>query len=159
MSGITGRLRGEIIPVLVDNNGAVEDIPKLEALVIKSGPGIALVSHKWNEITQMIRMQTIIGAIVLTGSGKSLGAVTILVNVNPVKVGASLSGNTRKVENFRLDQNPSIGSLIEFDQAADFGKAVSSLNPCGCLWLVFLKKMDESQPRRRLSICHSVGFL
>ena len=44
LSGIARGLCGEIIPIGVNHNRAVEDIPDLKAFVIEDFPGIALVA-------------------------------------------------------------------------------------------------------------------
>ena len=70
LTGITGGLCGEIIPITVDYDRTVYDIPDLEALVIKGTPGVALITEKREQVTGMFRMGTGIRIVMVAGSGK-----------------------------------------------------------------------------------------
>lgn len=119
LTGITGGLCGEIIPIAMDYDRTVEDIPDPEALVIKSAPGIALIAEKREQVTGMLRMGGGIGIVMVAGSGKIFRAIPIFMNMKCIEAGASGNRNSREIEDFGFDQDSAVGGLIEFHQSAD----------------------------------------
>lgn len=145
--GISGRLRGKIIPLRMDDHRAAQNILYTEPFVIKCAPGIALVAQQRQQVSDVLRVRLHGGIVMLPGFGKAVGAVAVLVDVQGIKVCGSLDSQVGQAENLRLHQDATVWSIIEFNEPAYLRIGRTAPYPRDCLGTVILKQLDEGKAR------------
>lgn len=85
-TGISGRLTGEIIRHTVDDDGFSDDLTNGKAFVIKSKPGVALVSEQRNHVPGMIRVFLIRWIVVSSGCRKRRHAFAGFVDMESIEI-------------------------------------------------------------------------
>ncbi len=128
-AGISGGLSLKVVGVLVDDDGAVQNIFNGKTLVIKAHPGVALVCKKRRHVSGMVWMETARRAIVPSGFCKASGAVPVFMDMHGIEAGRAGSAYVGKIENFCFHQNSPVRGMEEFHEAADVRVRDASPDP------------------------------
>ena len=102
----------------MDDYGTSHNILNGKALVVKGGPGIALIAEERYQISGMVGMGSGGGIIVISRAGEAMGAVSCIVDMHGVEIAGAGRGYVGEAEYLRFHQNAAVGSIVKFDQAA-----------------------------------------
>ena len=129
----------------MDDYRAAYDILDREALIVKGSPGVALIAKEGRQIPGMVGMRGGRGVIVVSGSCKVLAAISILVDVQGIKIAGAGLRYIGKAEDFRFHQDAAVGRLVKLDQAAEPRGLAAAPDPCHGLGVVLGEQIYKSK--------------
>lgn len=108
-AGIAGGLGAEIVRMLVDDDGAADDLIKCETVGEECGPRDAAAAEQRREIARMERVgafrRIIVSVCVCERFLRGAGAGSAAVQVEAVKIAGAFSGCKRKPLDGGLNEN------------------------------------------------------
>ena len=87
IAGIAGRLRGEIVPVFMNDQRAPDDIGDFQKTVVKSHEAVAVAVQDRRQVAEMIGMDGACRIVVHSGVFKRIAAVAVFMDVHSEKTG------------------------------------------------------------------------
>ena len=117
-AGISGWLGGKIIPMLVDNDRAVQNIGNPESFVIKGFPGITLISHQGKQVSSVAWMRAVPRIIMRPCFCEILGTIPVFVDVHPVKIRRTGRTDVGKAKQLGFYEDAAVGGIIKLDKPA-----------------------------------------
>lgn len=147
IAGVPRRLAVEVVGHGVDDYRAVDQVAGMEAFVVESAPGVALVSQKRDQISGMIRVKVHSGIVVCSGPGKLPGTIAGLMDMHGIIICRTGHVDIGKAKDLRFHQGSSVRRIIEFYQAADLRGLASAADPgCGLRAILF-QDLDKGETR------------
>ena len=104
-SRVAGGLRGEIIPMQMQDDGPSQYFPDGESLIKKCSPGVASAAHKRQQVPCMFRMGLISRIVMHAGFIKGQRTVSKFMNVHGKKMAANRGILIRQPGNLRQNQH------------------------------------------------------